>query len=131
MRGLLLVALIHPAHADTGEIALRPSLEVRHADASSPSGAAVPASALGAALGLAYGIDFSWSLSARYGYDTTGELEKATAEGTELEVWRQARHALLLGAAWAPWDEWTPIGRVELGAATQRGPARAHPDPER
>ncbi len=141
MRGLLLLALSAHALADTSEAGLRPSFEFRRAPAATPAGERQPANSVGAGLSLGYGLDFSWSLGLRYGYDTTGELSEAAAEGTERHLWRQSRHALTVGADWAPWDEWTPIARVELGGAwrsrleqkvlirTRQGEARTAEEP--
>ncbi len=119
--GVLALALWAPggALADVGEGSLRPYFEARVGDAARPDAGAVDGAQIGGGLLMGYGLSFSLSLTARYGFDRTGALTTTRADGSQLS-WRQQRHLGLLGLAWAPSDAWTPIVLLEGGVAARR-----------
>lgn len=72
--------------------------------------------AAGAGLQLAYGLSFSWSAVARYGFDSSQGLRTPAGAGATQE-WRVQRHAATLGLEYAPSDALTPVFAVEAGLA--------------
>lgn len=117
--GLLLWA--GAATADVGEGSLRPFFEVRQGDLSHPEGeaAAEPTLSYGGGLVLSYGLTFSLSATARYGFDAAGRQSVSRANG-QVAQWRHQRHLGLVGLAWAPSDELTPLLMLEGGVALRR-----------
>ncbi|MCB9535110.1 MAG: hypothetical protein H6704_02520 [Myxococcales bacterium] len=114
-----------PAAADVGEASLRPHYELRVGPTAAPDGDVGDARAHhGAGALFGFGLSFSWTLTARYAFASAGEQQQTEASG-EVQVWRADRHALLVGAAWAPWDELTPVLSAEAGVTLRVAADRA------
>lgn len=129
MLALLLLLLLAPApaDADTGEASIRPQLELRYGPTPRPNprtgGLSIddPAFAYGGGALFGLGLDFAWTATLRYGFDTTDTLLRTAADRPETrDAWTADRHAVLAGIAWTWSDEFTPLLLLEAGVAYTR-----------
>lgn len=121
MRYILpILMLTAPAYADVAEGSIRPYFELRYSDVATPAGETLAATQTGGGLLLGYGLSFSWTLIARYGFDLTPELRSQPGTAHHVDRWTQQRHAATAGVAWAYSDQFTPVITLEGGVAWRR-----------